>query len=202
MLKEGVTERDIATELEIFWRRNGVDKPAFDPIIAFGKNTSMPHYSTGNVSLQKNQAVLMDIGVEKDHYCSDMTRMAWYGKVTPEFINIAKIVQAAQKAALDLCRPGVLLSDLDSAARNIISEAGYAENFSHGLGHGIGLEVHEYPSVRKQENDIELQKGMLITIEPGIYIKDFGGVRIEDTVLITDNGYESLTKRSSGPILV
>jgi Xaa-Pro aminopeptidase len=197
LLKEGITEIEVATELEIFWKRKGGRSVAFDPIIAFGSNSSMPHYRAGSGILMKNDIVLIDIGVNFRHYHSDMTRTFFYGKPHDRLLEIYEIVRKAQEAALALCCPGTLIGTLDSAARNLIAQAGYGPNFSHSLGHGVGLNIHEYPTLKNAPpyHSIALAKGMVITIEPGIYLPGIGGVRIEDTIVITNEGYENLTKR-------
>lgn len=202
LLKDGITEKEICNALEIFWLERG-SPTSFDPIIAFGANTAMPHYEPGDFPLQPNQPVLMDIGVVVDYYCSDMTRMVWYGKPAAKILTIADIVHQAQKKALESCRPGITVTELDAIARGFIADRGYGEYFKHGLGHGVGLEIHEFPSVKKMEdNDVVLKPGMVITIEPGIYLPDHGGVRIEDTVVITEDSHEILTKIPSEPLLI
>lgn len=197
LLKEGITEAEVAVELEIFWKRRGSKALAFSPIIAFGAGSSMPHYRTGNVPLRKGDTVLLDIGVNLKHYHSDMTRVLFFGEPVPQMKEIYEIVRQAQEAALDICVPGTTIGDLDDAARNLIAEAGYGDRFTHGLGHGVGLEIHELPVIRNRPpfNAIKLEPGMVITIEPGIYLPDIGGVRIEDTVVITETGHENLTQR-------
>lgn len=202
ILKEGITEIECALELEIFWKKNGSKGVAFDPIIAFGPNSSMPHYRAGKEKLTKGQVVLIDIGVNLDHYHSDMTRVIFFGEPDSRLLEIQAIVQKAQQAALDLCKPGTTLGQLDQAARNIIAEHGYAEKFTHSLGHGIGLDIHEYPTIRNAPPfaDTPLEKGMAITIEPGIYLSGIGGIRIEDTVVITEKGHENLSRKKSGYI--
>lgn len=194
LLKEGISENEVALELEIFWKRLGSKGLAFEPIIAFGANSSMPHYRAGDAKLQFGDTVLIDIGVNYNHYHSDMTRVVFFGKAAPHMLEIYSIVKKAQKAALDLCRPGILIEELDHAARAVIEAAGYEKNFTHSLGHGVGLEIHEFPAVRKGSPS-RLEEGMVITIEPGIYVPNLGGVRIEDTVVITHDGHENLTKR-------
>ncbi len=195
ILEEGVTEIEVANKLEIFWKEKGAKGIAFDPIIAFGANTSRPHYHPDEVYLSVGDPVLIDIGVTLDHYHSDMTRTYFFGKAHPEVEKIYLIVKEAQERALSLCKPGTLISDLDDAARNYIEDEGYGPQFSHGLGHGIGLEVHEPPSLKNKApfDKTPLEVGMAITIEPGIYLPGVGGVRIEDTVIITKNDHENLT---------
>lgn len=203
LLTEGVTEIELANELEIFWKKNGGKGLAFDPIIAFGANSSMPHYRAGNTQLQNNQIVLLDIGVNYQQYHSDMTRTVFFGIPDPILAEVYEVVKGAQKAALALCRPGTSIAKLDDAARSYIKEHGYGEKFTHSLGHGIGLEVHEMPLLRNKPpySEIELEAGMVITIEPGIYIEGLGGVRLEDTIAITASGYENLTNRPLEPKL-
>lgn len=204
LLKEGVTEAELAVELEIFWKRRGGKTIAFDPIIAFGKNSSMPHYRVGNEKLKKGKSILIDIGVNYENYHSDMTRVIYYGKPDPKLIAIHLIVQKAQELALNLCKPETLIGELDVVARNYISEQGYGENFTHSLGHGVGLEIHESPTIRDKlpYNELSLKAGMVVTIEPGIYLPGIGGVRIEDTVVITPTGHENLTNRPKDPLIL
>lgn len=194
LLKKGIAELEVARQLEIFWKERGSKGLAFDSIIAFGANSSMPHYKPTMERLKKGDAVLIDIGVNLNHYHSDMTRVLFYGKPPKQMEEIYHIVLEAQEAALALCAPGIRLSEIDAAARGHIASRGYGKQFIHSLGHGIGLEVHENPFFRKGE-EILLQEGMAITIEPGIYLPGVGGVRIEDTILIAEKGYENLTKR-------
>lgn len=204
LIKEGITESEIAIELEIFWKRKGGKTLAFDPIIAFGSNSSMPHYRVGTKKLAKGKSILIDIGVNLEHYHSDMTRVIYFGKPDPKLLAIHGIVQQAQKLALDLCKPNITLGELDKVARNHIEEQGYGENFTHSLGHGVGLEIHEFPTIRNKPpySAMPLSKGMVITIEPGIYLPGIGGVRIEDTVVITATGHENLTNRPKDPLVI
>lgn len=196
-LQLGRSEKEMADELERFWKERGAKGVAFDPIIAFGANSSKPHYRADKERLKENQHVLIDIGVTLNHYHSDMTRVVFKGKKNPKIEEIFDIVAEAHLLAKKQAKSGQSIGALDEAARSYIASKGYGEQFSHSLGHGIGLEVHEYPTIR---NTPELQKqkletGMVITIEPGIYLPGIGGVRIEDTILIQDEGCESLTKR-------
>lgn len=198
LLKEGISEEEAALELEIFWRRAGGEELAFKSIIAFGANSAMPHHRSGKTTLKKGDTILIDIGVKLNHYNSDMTRVLFMGQPDPKMKEIYGIVKEAQQAALDLCKPGVVVADLDRAARALITSRGYGEAFSHGLGHGVGLEIHEFPIIKQipSAEATHLEEGMVITIEPGIYIGGLGGVRIENTVAITRDGFEDLTKRS------
>jgi Xaa-Pro aminopeptidase len=203
LLQEGIREDEAAAELEIFWKRQGAAS-AFSPIIAFGPNSSMPHHRAGKTRLEKGQPVLIDIGATLDHYHSDMTRTLFFESADPQLLAFHEVVQEAQAAALKLCRPGTPLGALDRAARSLIEKAGYGERFTHSLGHGIGLEVHEYPTVKNTEpfKDVLLEPGMALTIEPGIYLPGIGGVRIEDTVLITETGHENLTNLPSSAFII
>lgn len=186
LLKNGVSEKWLATELEIFWKREGADRIGFEPIIAFGPNSSKPHHRAGNTVLEPNQPVLIDIGVVLDHYHSDMTRVVWWGEPKKEIQQIFAIVQEAKERAAALCKPGVSIGELDRAARGFITSKGYGERFVHNLGHGVGLEIHEAPFLRQKGPVTEklLEEGMVITIEPGIYLPGIGGVRLEDIFII------------------
>lgn len=196
---EGISEKELAIELEIFWKRKGSKSLGFDPIIAFGTHSSMPHYRPDQTTLKKGENVLIDIGVNLEHYHSDMTRVIYFGTPHKKIQEIYSIVLEAQRRALQLCKPGTLIGELDRTARDYIQQKGYGNYFTHGLGHGVGLEIHEAPSLRQNGIDhlLKLQEGMVITIEPGIYLPDVGGVRIEDTVAITATGHENLTNRPS-----
>ncbi len=198
LLREGITEMEVAREIELFWRREGGEKAAFEPIIAFGANSSMPHYRAGETRLKHGMNVLMDIGVTLNHYQSDMTRVLFFGTPNPKILEIYEIVLQAQLAALDLCKPGSTTEGIDAAARGVIEGAGYGDLFTHSLGHGVGLDIHEHPFLRPKKSDKEtlVSEGMVFTIEPGIYLPDEGGIRIEDTVVITKSGHLNLTDRS------
>lgn len=204
LLKEGVSEEELAIELEIFWKRGGGRKTAFDPIIGFGANSSMPHHRSGKARLEKGQNVLFDIGVQLKNYNSDMTRVVFFGEPHPKIKEVYEIVKEAVLAAFAVCKPGTTLGELDMAARGIIDAKGYGEHFTHSLGHGIGLETHEFPTIRNKPplKDLCLEPGMALTIEPGIYLPDIGGVRLEDTVVITGDGFESLTGLPLDPVTV
>lgn len=194
-LKVGISEKELADDLDYFFKKQGGEGSAFPSIIAFGENSAFPHHKSGKRTLRNNEIVLIDIGATKAHYHSDMTRTFFFGAANPALQKIYSLVDAAQKSALKLCKPGTKIGDLDLAARGLIERAGYGPLFCHGLGHGIGREVHEFPSLKNKEpfKDIALREGMVITIEPGIYQEGLGGVRLEDTFLITEKGYENLT---------
>lgn len=192
MLRPGVTEKELANELEILLRRGGASQSAFETIVAFAANASRPHARAGSSTLGRNSSVLIDWGARLEGYNSDLTRNLVVGKVASRFEELYQVVLDAQKAGIQAAGPGIGTSEVDAAARCVIAEAGYAERFGHALGHGVGLEVHEAPTLRNKSEDV-LVPGMVVTIEPGIYIPDWGGIRIEDMVLITDDGCEVLS---------
>lgn len=196
-IKEGITEEELADSLWHFWKKKGATGFSFSPIIAFGPSSSMPHYRAGKGKLKNDDIILLDIGVELNHYNSDMTRVVFFGNENPELTKIHGIVLKALQAALSLCRPGITVKELDIAARSIINAEGYGARFTHSLGHGVGLDIHESPALKQDANFGEtiLEAGMVITIEPGIYLPGIGGVRLEDMIAITSDGYENLTNR-------
>lgn len=189
-LKVGVEEREIALEFEFYCRKLGAEELSFTPIIAFGPGSALPHYHTGKRKLKKGDIVLMDLGVRLNGYASDMTRTFFFGEGAKQLKELFQVVEESKKAALDLCRPGVSLSELDEAARKVMRKARLEKHFLHSLGHGIGLEVHESPNFRT--DDTKLTPGMVITIEPGLYLPGKGGVRLEDMVVITKKGHRNL----------
>ncbi len=191
-LKKGISEKELATLLEIYWLENGGYHPSFPPIVGFGKGTAYPHYNPKSHRFTPNDSVQIDIGVEVEHYQSDMSRYILPSEDHP-LAEIFLVVKKAQDAALDAIKPGVPLKELDKIAREIITKAGYGEYFPHSLGHGIGLEVHEGPTLRSTSEDIA-ELGMCFTIEPGIYLPGKGGVRLEETVIVTQNGHEVITR--------
>lgn len=194
-LRVGITEKQVVNALDVFWKDNGGSGFAFDPIIAFGKNASMPHYRSSNVKLKSGDQVLIDIGVKLGSYHSDMTRTVFFKKFPSKKLHdIYEVVREAQDLALKACQAGMTCAQLDKVARDHITKKGYGEYFSHSLGHGIGIEIHEFPSVASSSN-VVLEEGMVITIEPGIYIPNIGGVRIEDTVIVGKNKALDITKR-------
>ena len=192
-IKPGLTEIEIAAEIEYLMRKFGAEKASFDTIVASGSNSAMPHAKSTGKKLEAGDFVKMDFGAMYQGYCSDMTRMVVLGSPDKKKREIYNLVLRAQKTALNKVKEGLCCREVDSIARDIISEAGYADNFGHNLGHGVGLEVHELPTIGPKSNDF-LQSKMVFTIEPGVYIEGFGGVRIEDLVVLRDDGPEVLTK--------
>jgi Xaa-Pro aminopeptidase len=192
-LKVGITEQQAATLFEVYCLEHGAEKMAFEPIVAFGKNTAFPHYRPGTARLKKGDCVLLDIGVMVDHYNSDMTRTFFFGNPDPHLKVFEEAVTKAHDAALLLCRPGIKAGELDKAANRVIEKAGLKAYLAHSLGHGVGLEVHEFPRLKfkGEDGDAILKEGMVITIEPGLYRPGVGGYRYEDTIVITRKGYEN-----------
>lgn len=192
-LKPGITEREVALELEFFMKKKGASGLAFNTIVASGQRSSLPHGIASDKVLEKGDFVKIDFGCVYNHYCSDLTRTVVLGKATEKQKEIYDIVLEAQLKAIEGIKSGITGKYADSLARDIISTKGYKDNFGHGLGHGIGMVVHENPRVSPKGEDI-LKPGNVITVEPGIYIEGYGGVRIEDMLVITENGNINLTK--------
>lgn len=192
-LKQGVTERDAALELEFFIRKNGAEGISFDIIFASGANGSMPHAIPTDKKIQKGDLVVMDFGAKFDSYHSDMTRTIAMGSVTPEQEHVYNTVLTAQKAALKSVKDGVECSKVDEIARQIIEHAGFGSNFGHSTGHGVGLQIHENPRLSSASTET-LKSNMIVTIEPGIYIEGKFGVRIEDMVLVTKDGCDIMSE--------
>lgn len=192
-IKEGVSELEIVAAIEYEMKKKGVQKMSFDTTVLAGAKAASPHGVPGNATVKKGDFVLFDLGVVYEGYCSDITRTVAFGEVSEEARKVYDTVLQAQLAAVDASRPGITCAELDQTARKIISDAGYGEYFTHRLGHGLGISIHEYPSVT-ETNQLKLQPGMVYTIEPGIYIPEKVGVRIEDDIVITKDGAEVLTK--------
>ncbi len=194
LLKEGMTELEVAAEMEKYMRIRGVSATSFLTIIAFGENTANAHHETSDRKLKYNEAVLMDFGCIYKGYCSDMTRSWWFGDKEPaEYTKIWNTVNKAWKAGIAAEKPGKTGQEIDAVARGIITDAGYGEYFTHRLGHGVGLEIHEEPC-NDQTSQAVLQKGNVLTVEPGIYLPGKFGVRLEETTVITDEGADILTR--------
>jgi len=201
-IKPGLSEWDISVEIDYFYKKNGCTACAFDPIVASGAGSSMPHYKPEEgKKITKGDILLIDMGCLYKGYNSDLTRTIFVDSVDATLGEIYNIVYEAQKKAVSSVKPGIDTRKLDSIARTVISNYGYGDNFGHGLGHGVGIEIHELPAIKKFTSAI-IKKNMVITIEPGIYIPGKGGVRIEDTVLVTSGGCEILTKSSKELIVI
>ncbi len=192
-LKPGVSERDIALEIEYFMRKNGAEGISFDTIAISGARTSLPHGVPTDKKIEKGDFVTLDFGCVYKGYCSDMTRTVVVGKANSEQKKVYDVVKEAQQRGLDAICEGVRGCDVDNVARDYIKTQGYGEFFRHSLGHGVGLQVHELPNL-SPKSEIELMENMVVSCEPGIYIPGFGGVRIEDLVRVTRNGCENLVR--------
>src|ERR1019366_2254365 len=192
-LKPGQTENYLAGLLVFELRSRGASDSSFPAIVATGANSSLPHYRPQEILIQRDQPLLIDWGALYKGYCSDLTRTMMLGRVSSAMKKIYQVVLQAQEAAIEFLRPGVTTMQADRVARDMIEKAGFGKEFGHGLGHGIGREIHELPTLRKTGGEEELRPGMIVTVEPGIYIPGEGGVRIEDDVLITHSGHEMLS---------
>ena len=192
LIKPGVTEKKLAFELEFLLRKEGAETLAFDLIVASGKNSAVPHAEPSDKAIEVGDFVTIDMGAVYNGYHSDMTRTVAVGQVSEEQRKVYNTVLAAQKMAINLVRPGAFCREIDAIARKFINESGYKNCFGHALGHGVGLGIHEKPFLSKRTEDV-LRSGMVITIEPGIYLANRFGVRIEDMLLVTDDGCENLT---------
>lgn len=192
-IQKGRTEQELVAAIEYELKKKGIREMSFSTMALTGSKTASPHGKPGLNSINEGDLILFDLGVVLDGYCSDITRTLAFGHLSEEGHNIYETVLQAELSAVNACKPGVEIGNLDRIARSLITEAGYGQYFTHRLGHGLGIEVHEYPSMN-ETNTMKLQKGMTFTIEPGIYVPGFGGVRIEDDVYITDTGYELLTQ--------
>lgn len=192
-IQVGQTEREVDFELEFFMRRLGAQRTAFQTIVASGERSALPHGTASTKTIKKNELVTLDFGAVYQGYHSDMTRTLVMGQPDPRQEEIYGVVLKAQEAVLAAVRPGMKACEADHIAREVISQAGYGENFGHGLGHSVGLEIHESPRLAPSDETI-LEPGMVVSVEPGVYIPGWGGVRIEDLILITPAGCEILTR--------
>lgn len=191
-LRPGMSEREVALELEFWYRREGADDVAFDLIIASGPRSARPHHRAGPERLRAGELVLLDVGVRVDGYCADLTRVVSLGRPDAKAVRAYELVLAANRAGIAAVRAGASGREVDAAARRVLEEAGLGELFGHGLGHGIGLEVHEGPRLSTASEDV-LAPGMVVTVEPGVYFPGEFGVRIEDLVVVEENGARVLS---------
>ncbi|WP_418302619.1 M24 family metallopeptidase [Lysinibacillus fusiformis] len=190
-IQAGVTEMEVAAQLEYEMRRRGSEGTPFGTIVASGYRGALPHGRASTKKIEAGEFIVIDFGAIYKGYVADMTRTVALGDVSPTLQNIYSLVKQANEAAIDAIKPGMTAQSLDSIAREIIRNGGYGDYFTHRLGHGIGLSAHEEPYLM-QRNSLVLEEGMAFTVEPGIYIQDVGGVRIEDNLIVTNNGYENL----------
>jgi Xaa-Pro aminopeptidase len=200
-LVEGVTEREAAFELEAAMRDAGADAVGFATICAFGENAAEPHHGPGDRRLARGDVIKLDFGCTVEGYHSDMTRTAAFGEPDPKLREIHELVLQAQQAGERAVRAGARAGDADAAARAVIRDAGYGDRFGHSLGHGIGLEVHEGPTLRDGSADV-LPEGTVVTVEPGVYIPGVGGVRVEDMVVVEADGCRPLPRTPRGMLIL
>ena len=192
-IRQGMTELEVSREIGLFFLKNGAERLSFDTICVSGERTSLPHGEPTGKRIEKGDFITLDFGCVVDGYCSDMTRTLVLGKASTEQKELYQIVLSAQLAACGAVRAGITGAAADRAARDVIAEAGYGEMFGHGTGHGVGLEIHEAPTLNPGSGEI-LQEGMTVTIEPGIYLPKKFGVRIEDLSIVTVSGIINTTK--------
>lgn len=192
-VREGMTEKQVAAYIEAEYLKAGSSGPSFSTIVSFGKNAADPHHEPDDTVLKAGECVLIDMGCKKERYCSDMTRTFFCKSVSPRQAEIHDLVRRANEKAEEMIRPGVRFCDIDAAARDLITEAGYGPNFNHRLGHFIGQSEHEKGDV-SSANTAEVKAGMIFSIEPGIYLEGDFGVRVEDLVLVTEDGCERLNR--------
>ncbi|WP_316858548.1 aminopeptidase P family protein [uncultured Cohaesibacter sp.] len=192
-LEIGMTEKDVVKFIDDFFASHGASTEFAS--VCFGPNGAFPHHDSGSTTLQNGMAVLIDLGCRKDGYPSDMTRSGWFGAMPEGYDDIAKIVEEAVQAALDAAKPGVVAKEIDAAARSVITKAGYGEHFLHRTGHGLGIDVHENPYMSASSETV-LQEGMVFSIEPGIYLAGRFGLRLEDIVIMREDGAEILSDLS------
>ncbi|NGX30903.1 MAG: putative peptidase [Chlamydiae bacterium] len=202
-IKVGMTEIDLVKKIKQFYLNFGDIIPSFDPIVAFGKNSAIAHHTPSTRKLKVGDVILIDMGCIVDHYASDMTRILFFKKTHPKLLKFFELVNRAKESVCTLLKPGVPLRLLDSTCRQIFKRAKVENLFTHSLSHGVGLEIHEYPFIRKTSASTELLEcGQVITIEPGLYDPNIGGIRLEDQVVITKNGFKNLTPAQKKPILI
>lgn len=191
-IRPGQTERQVAARLEYELQRRGASGSSFPPIVASGRNAAMPHARAGAAVITGERPVLLDWGAKWRGYCSDLTRVLVPDTISPRLRRMYQICLEAQQRAIAAIRPGIKMRRVDRIARQYIKDAGYGDYFGHGLGHGIGLEIHESPALSPRSKD-SLETGMVVTVEPGIYVPGVGGIRIEDDVLVTEDGHRVLS---------
>ncbi|RXT13768.1 Xaa-Pro peptidase family protein [Ammoniphilus sp. CFH 90114] len=200
-IKPGVSERDVALEIEFYMRKLGAKSSSFDIIVASGQRGALPHGVASDKVIQSGELVTMDFGAYYNGYISDLTRTVAVGEPNEKLREIYETVLKAQLRGVTEIRPGLTGKEADALTREVITEAGYGECFGHSTGHGIGLEVHEGPGL-SSKSDVVLKPGMVVTVEPGIYLSQLGGVRIEDDILITENGCEIITQSTKELIIL
>lgn len=202
VIKEGVSEREISAYMEYIQKKNGAEDKSFETILASGVRSAMPHGVASNKKIQKEEFITMDFGAYYNGYVSDMTRTVYYGNnITERHKEIYNLVLEAQILGINTIKEGMMSDDVDKVVRNFLTEKGYGEYFGHGLGHGIGVEIHEFPYLSSASH-IELKENMVVTSEPGLYFDGWGGVRIEDDVVVKKDGREVLNKSNKELIII
>ena len=200
-IKEGITEKQLAAELEYNFRKNGAGGTSFDTLVAFGKNAAVPHHETGDTKLKKNECVLMDFGCTYKGYCSDMTRTMFFGTPDEEFEKVYLAVLLAHKTAAEKIKAGITGKDADKYARDVLDSLGYSKYFTHSLGHGIGVNIHEFPTL-SPKGEATLEDGMVFSDEPGVYINGKFGVRIEDSCYMLDGKFHTFMKDDKSLVVI
>lgn len=200
-IKEGVTEREVANELEYNFKKRGASGTSFDTIVAFGKNAAVPHHETGNTKLKKDECVLMDFGCLYKGYCSDMTRTMFYGNPSEDFKKAYLAVLTAHMKAAEGIHEGMLGKEADKIARDVLSSLGYGKYFTHSLGHGIGVNIHEYPYL-SPKGEAALKNNMVFSNEPGVYINGKFGIRIEDSCHLENGKYKTFMKDDKSLVIL
>jgi len=190
-IKPGFTEIEVAEEIKRLFKEEGIYELSFEPIVATGGNAAIPHHTPDDTVLREGDTLVIDMGGIKNHYCSDITRTIVLGEATPEIKKVYEVVRLAQEEAVNAIRPGIPMQEIDQTARRIITEAGYGPYFTHRTGHGLGIEVHEEPYLAPGNQQL-LEEGMVVSVEPGIYLPGQFGIRIEDIVVVTASGAERL----------
>lgn len=192
-LRPGISEQETALNIENAMMRKGAERPSFDTIVAGGPNGAKPHAVPSKRLLREGEPIVIDMGLILDGYCSDMTRTIVLGTPDARTVELFRLVRKAQLAGMAQLSAGVSAKEVDQAARKVIEQVGLGKNFSHGLGHGVGMAVHEAPSLNRR-NRKKLRSGMIVTVEPGVYLPDWGGIRLENMVVVRDNGCENLNR--------
>lgn len=200
-LKPGMTEKEVAWFIERRLRELGAEAVSFPPIVAGGHRAALPHARPENKPLKEGEPIVIDMGAKLDHYCSDITRTVFLGHIPDKWKQIYDVVLEAQRRAQTSAKRGMTGEDLDAVARSFIERSGYGAHFRHGLGHGVGLAVHELPGI-KTKGKMELKAGMVFTVEPGIYLPGEGGIRLENMVVVTEDGAEVLNRLAVDPPVV
>jgi Xaa-Pro aminopeptidase len=201
VLRPGMTEAEVSWELESYMRLHGASSASFPFIVGSGPNGAMPHATASERAIQEGEPVVMDFGASVRGYCSDITRTVCLGQADERYESMWHLVLAAQRAAEEKLRPGMSGKEGDALARDLFAQAGYGDQFGHGLGHGVGLAIHEVPRMSRLAEDQVLEPGMVFTVEPGLYFPGWGGVRIEDIVVMHEDGVEVLTQAPKEPLI-